>query len=144
MCEIIIVWALGKMIAEQAAAKGRAGWPFVLMLIFFWIGGEIFGAIVGAILSQGEESVLVYGLALGGAVMGAVLSFTILAMVPAVEKRSRRRVYDDDDDEDDRPRRRSRRDDDDDDDDRPIRRPRRDEEDDDDEPRGKNDKFYER
>ncbi len=125
MCEIILLFVLGKKIAAMAAEKGRAGWPWVIMLILFWIGGEITGAIIGTLLTEGprggeagdDNMLVVLGCAVGMAVLGAVAAFTIVSILPAVEKA---------DDDYDRPRRRSRRDRDEDDD-----RPRRRDEDDD-------------
>ena len=126
MCEIILLFLLGKKIAGMASEKGRAGWPWVLMLIGLWIGGEFTGAVIGAILTdagggnqagQDDNMFAILGFALAGAACGAIITFTIVSLLPPVEsyddeddypRRRRRRRYDEDDsdDYDDRPRRR--------------------------------------
>lgn len=117
MLEILAVYVMAKKIAEMANEKGRSGIPYVLMLIGLWIGGEIGGAVLGVILTQGKEEniLMVYGLALGGAICGAVISFAIVGLLPPAntntydddyrprKKRKREREYDDYDDYDDRP-----------------------------------------
>ena len=109
MLEIIILINLSKKIAAKAREKGRTEWPFVVLLIFLWVGGEISGGIAGAIVStvalgDDEPNLLLMLLgALAGVITGAVLAFQIVkALAPA-------RTYDDYEDEDeedyDRPKR---------------------------------------
>jgi hypothetical protein len=63
---------MGKKIAAAAGEKGRGGALFVVLLILFWFGGEIFGGILGAILVRGAEDkmAVVYLCALVGAGAG--------------------------------------------------------------------------
>jgi hypothetical protein len=133
MLEILIVIALYRNISAKAEAKGRSGGGYGCMVVLFWLGGEVLGAIAAAVLSTaknggGEPNMLfVYGGALVGAIIGATIAFVIVGSLAPVT----RGRYDDeyDDEYDDRPRRRDRndRDDrDDDDDDRPRRKRDRD------------------
>ena len=96
MLEIMILFAMGKSIAAKARAKGRRGTPYVLLLLGLWFGGEIFGALVvivaTAVTSGGEPDMfLAYLGALGFAVLGAVIAFTIVGALQS--------VHDDQDDE---------------------------------------------
>jgi hypothetical protein len=68
-----------------------------LLTVFLWFGGEIAGAVVGLVLSDGKEILLVYGCAIGGAICGAVLAYIIASCLPDQNAK---------DDDDDRPRRR--------------------------------------
>src|SRR5262249_16297405 len=49
--EILILISLGRNIAAQARAKGRSGPAYVFLLLGFWFGGEILGAIAAAVIS---------------------------------------------------------------------------------------------
>jgi len=135
MCEILLLVLMGKKIAQMANEKGRSGALFVVMLVLCWFGGEIFGAIFGAILVGGDEDKMfvAYLCGLVGAGAGAGLTFlTVSLLTPAHDyeedfrpRRRPRRVSLDDED-DDRPRRRRRYDEEDEveKDDRPRRRRR--------------------
>ncbi|MBN9118303.1 MAG: hypothetical protein J0I06_03935 [Planctomycetes bacterium] len=126
MLEIIILITLCKNIAAKARDKGRSGGGFGFLLVVLWLGGEIFGAIVGAALSVarnggGEpDMLLTYGGALAGAIVGALVAFGIVSAIAPVRPSGRYDDHDDRDDYDDRPRRRDQ----DDYDDRPRRRDR--------------------
>jgi hypothetical protein len=103
MCELVIVVALCFAIANQAKNKGRAGWPYVLLLIALWLFGEIAGAVLAVIAVQGGSSDvssdggrgLAYGCAIVGAIIGVATAFIILAALPEVARR-RSGSYDDD------------------------------------------------
>ena len=104
MLEILILISLSRNVAAKARAKGRSPAPFVIILLVLWIGGEVFAAIVAAVISTivlGDAEpnlLLVYPAAILGAVVGAVVAFQIVkAIAPA-------RTYGDyeDDDYDDR------------------------------------------
>jgi hypothetical protein len=143
MCEILLLWFMGKKIAAMAENKGRAAVLFVVMLVLLWFGGEICGGIFGFILIRGNEDKMpvVYICALLGAAAGAGLSFLIVGLLPPAhdEDRPRRRRRPRrarlDDEEDYRPRRRRRDHDEDEEEDRPRRRRRDDDEDEEDRPR---------
>lgn len=124
MLEIIILFVCGKKIAAICNEKNRAAWPWVLMMIFFWYGGAIAGAVVGLIASELSDPradepnpVMLFGGIIGGAVLGMVVTFVTVNMLPANEDEyeydRRRRRYDDDEDDDYRPRRRRSAEDDD-------------------------------
>jgi len=77
MLEILILFVCGKKIAAICREKNRAAWPWVLMMVFFWYGGAVAGAIVGVIASEISEPqanepdpVMLLGGAIGGAVLG--------------------------------------------------------------------------
>jgi hypothetical protein len=104
MCEIFLVWALGKQLAEYARRKGHTPAGYVVILVVLWIAGEIGGFIVGAIISTLGSSgggtygggyggggyggssepniVIFYGCAILGAALGAAISFGIVALLP--------------------------------------------------------------
>jgi hypothetical protein len=138
MCEILLLWFLGKRINEMAGAKMRNGTLYVLMFVLLWFGGEVCGFIFGMALTAGrggDDNILpAYFCALLGAACGAGLSFLIVGLLPHAynnedwpRRRRRRRDRDEEDeDDDDRPRRRRRdvEDDVEEDEDRPRRRRR--------------------
>jgi len=86
MLEIWAIWALTKKIGSMLEEKGRkSGWYKVLTVIL-WFGGEIVGAIIGAVITGGDEDAacLLYAFALGGAAAGAGIAYAIASSVPAV------------------------------------------------------------
>ncbi len=135
MLEIFILFKVGQAINRKAASKGWPGWPFVLILVFLYLGGGIVGVIAMVILAgdpnpNGQDDLLdtVIGF-YAGAVSGAIASYLLALPLPDRSEPE---------DEDDRPRRRRDRDDEN-DDDRPRRRRDRgiDDEDDRDVPRAR-------
>jgi hypothetical protein len=140
MLEIIVLVVLGQKIARMARDRGRAAWPWVLLLIGCWYGGAIAAAVLTMIVMaivdpqaaaanpNGPPGDLLIFLAsaLGGAICGAIFAFVVVSLLPDVR---------DDEDEDDRYERRPRRRYDEDDydrryaDDREERRRRSDDED---------------
>lgn len=91
MLEILILISLGRNIAAQARAKGRSGPAYVFLLLGFWFGGEILGAIAAAVISvavTGEDEpnmLAMYVAALVTAIIGAVIAFKIVGALPPVE-----------------------------------------------------------
>jgi hypothetical protein len=83
MLEILLLYGLGKNIAEKAENQGRGGALFVIILIVLWFLGEIVGAVVGMIVTG--EKLYAYLFALIGAAVGAVLAYTFLAVLPLFE-----------------------------------------------------------
>ncbi|MBP3953962.1 hypothetical protein J8F10_01420 [Gemmata sp. G18] len=90
MIEILILIRLSKSIAAKAREKGRGGAPFVFLLLALWLGGEVFGTVIGmiislAVLGDEEPNLLVmYPPAILGAIVGAVVAFQIVkAIAPA-------------------------------------------------------------
>jgi hypothetical protein len=81
--EILILVVLCRRIGGIVAAKGRKKLGYQLMLVAFWVGGEISGLIAGfivqAISSGGRETgpVVPFVCALIGASLGAFVAFTI-------------------------------------------------------------------
>ena len=114
MLEIWILIKGSQKLIAMAKDRGIAGWPFVILFIFLWFGGEIGGAIAGFIVlgAQGDGfNFGVYLCAVAGAAIGVAITFGIMAAIPKSPPRY--------DDELDQPRRRAI--DEDDDFDRPIR-----------------------
>lgn len=91
MLEIFILIGIGRGMASMADRKGRnkAGYGFLGVVL--WILGEILGFVVGVVLVNATDAsdiapLLIYGCALGGAVIGAVIAFSILGMLPAIPR----------------------------------------------------------
>jgi hypothetical protein len=79
MLEIFgLIW-LTRKLASIARAKGRTGAWGALGPVF-WIGAELFGFVVGAIM--GISQLGSYGIAIGCALVGAATSFGIVAILP--------------------------------------------------------------
>ncbi len=79
MLEILALIYLTKKNGAIAEGKGHKPGRYKFLTVLLWVGGEIFGAILGGILSMGSDGVgLVYVLALVGAVVGAGLSRLIV------------------------------------------------------------------
>ena len=92
MCEILLIIFLAKKIAGIANGKGRNGFGYGFMFVGLWIGGEVLGFIVGAVLfnaAGGDQNsvFLIYGCALAGAAGGAILSYIIVSSLAPVDIR---------------------------------------------------------
>ena len=92
MLEIVILIILGGKIGKIVADKGRKKIGYQLMLVGLWLGGEIFGAIVGGILAavltddgEGPGMLLVLASALGCAITGAFIAFQIAKNLPPLD-----------------------------------------------------------
>ncbi|WP_020469766.1 hypothetical protein [Zavarzinella formosa] len=83
MMEIVVLFRLGRSIAAKASQHGRQPILAVLLLIGLWFGGEFLGGLIGFVVSyvlfEARESNLlfIYGTALGGAMLGAVMAFRL-------------------------------------------------------------------
>jgi len=103
MLEIFLLVCLARKLGNNAEAKGHGRFGYQLMLWLFWFFGEVGGAVVGAMVSasgvRGEPNKLaIYGFALVGAILGALLAFGLVEMLPnhndvGVRRRSRSRSY---------------------------------------------------
>lgn len=81
MIEIIILVVFCKKLAGIAKEKNRSGsWGAVGAV--GWIGGEIGGAIVG--VSGGAEGMNLYGYAIIGAALGALVAYLIVTSLKAL------------------------------------------------------------
>jgi len=86
MLEILIVWNLAKRIGENAAKKGHKALNYQIVLVGFWILGELTGGIGGMIvtyLMNGDEDfpVIAYIMGLAGAGIGAAIAFLIVKLL---------------------------------------------------------------
>jgi len=79
MLEILILWALTKRIGSIVEQKGHKSGSYKVLTVVLWFGGEIIGAIVGVMMAGADESAqcLIYIVALGGAAVGAGISYLI-------------------------------------------------------------------
>src|SRR5262245_15871710 len=90
MLEILILIKLGTNIAAKAREKGRNSVGYVFLLLALWFGGEIFGAIVAAVISVAvlgdaePNLLLVIAGGLGCAAIGAVIAFQIVKALPSL------------------------------------------------------------
>ena len=75
MLEIFLIALLCNTNKKNALARGRNPALFIALTIILWVGLEFAGAFVGAAL--GLEMTGSYGLALAGAVIGALISYVI-------------------------------------------------------------------
>jgi hypothetical protein len=80
--EILLLYFMGKKIAETASDRGRPGVLFVILLVGLWFGGELAGFVVGAAINHGEVGLACYGFALLGAMFGAITAFIIVNAMP--------------------------------------------------------------
>jgi hypothetical protein len=85
MCDLIILVVLCVKIAKAAREKGRSAVGYVFLLLGLFLGGEISGLILGVVIAIGmaggrEEPsrLIVAGFGLVGAVIGAVIAFSIV------------------------------------------------------------------
>ena len=90
MLEIIILFVLAGKIGKIVESKGRKKTGYQFMLVGMWIGGEIGGALLGVVIAAaaGAEDgggLLIFALALGGAITGAVMAFQIAKNAAPVE-----------------------------------------------------------
>jgi hypothetical protein len=91
MLEIVILIILGGKIGKIVEKKGRTKIGYQLMLVGLWVGGEVFGLIVGSVLSavlgdgEGAGMLLVVALGLGCAITGAIIAFQIAKNVPPLD-----------------------------------------------------------
>ena len=90
MLEIAILVLLAGKIGKIADSKGRKKIGYQLLLVGLWIGGELFGAVAGAIIAAiaGSEDAMLFLLACGYgcAALGAVIAFQIAKNMPPIEK----------------------------------------------------------
>jgi len=100
MLEIIALVALTRHIGKMVEAKGHKPGKYKWMTVGLWIGGEIAGAIVGAIFAAASDTgeCLIYIVALLGAAAGAVAAYLIaknVAPLPGFPQEEEAVVYDD-------------------------------------------------
>jgi hypothetical protein len=108
MCEIIVCVLLSMRIAKIAKSKGRSPVGWVILFIALWIGGELTGAVVGAILLGGEDPFILIVPALIGAALGAATGFAIVNSLSPLETEDQywdRQSSEYEDELEDRPRR---------------------------------------
>jgi hypothetical protein len=82
MLEVLFLIWFCKQLAGMARDKGRSGgWGSLGAIL--WLGGEVGGAILG--ISSASDAGAMYGYAILGALVGAVVAYVIVA---TLERRS--------------------------------------------------------
>ena len=88
MIEIVFVVVLCKLIGKKLVAKNRKAWPFQLMLVVGWFGGEfVAGFIAGIVhaIQNGPNAPIgtgIYLLAIVGALVGTGFTFLVVHLLP--------------------------------------------------------------
>lgn len=89
MIEIIVLWQLGRRIADRARARGRGGGLYVLLLLALWFFGEFAGGLSALVVmaAVGDKEadyfpIVVYVAAIAGAAAGAWITFAIASRGP--------------------------------------------------------------
>src|SRR5512140_1455265 len=76
MIELLVLLFLTGHVGRIVTPKGRSAGGFKFLTILLWFGGEAAGAVFGRIF-VGRETVDIYGPALVGACLGAVLAVAL-------------------------------------------------------------------
>jgi hypothetical protein len=76
MVELLVLMFLTGHVGRIVSPKGRSAGAFKFLAVVLWFGGEAVGALIGWTL-VGHETVDVYGPALMGACLGAVIAVAI-------------------------------------------------------------------
>jgi len=86
MLEILALIGLTKTIGKIVEGKGYKSGGYKLLTVLMWFGGEILGAIIGAMVAEGGESAqcLTYLFALAGAGLGAFGAYSIANSLTAI------------------------------------------------------------
>jgi uncharacterized membrane protein YeaQ/YmgE (transglycosylase-associated protein family) len=83
MLEIIFLIWFCQRLAAKAREKNRSGGWGALGAIL-WVGGEISGAVIG--VKGGAQELGLYGYALLGAILGAVIAYVIVASLKPIPR----------------------------------------------------------
>ena len=75
MLEIFALIYLTKKNGNIAKEKGHSKGSYIFLTIALWFGGEIIGAIIGVMITEGMGA---YIFAFIGAIMGAIISYQIV------------------------------------------------------------------
>ncbi len=78
MIEVFAILYFSQVVGDNAKEKGYSKKWVVFYFIIFWLFGEITGAIIGHVLSEGF---VVYLFAIVGAVFGGLILFGIVNML---------------------------------------------------------------
>jgi len=86
MLEIIVLIGLTSQIGKIVEAKGYKSGKYKWMTVGLWFGGELVGAIIGSLITGGDESAncLLYIIALVGAAAGAGIANSIANKLPVI------------------------------------------------------------
>ena len=81
MVELFILVKLSHSIKQIVMQKGYKAWPYQLLFVGMWLGGEIIGGI-GGLLLLGEFQVFGYVIALFFAILGGAIAYKIAERLP--------------------------------------------------------------
>src|SRR5215212_8260846 len=86
MLEILVLIGLTSRIGKIVEAKGHKSGKYKWMTVGLWFGGEIVGAIIGSLITAGDQSAscALYIIALLGAAVGAWIASSIANNLPVV------------------------------------------------------------
>jgi tetratricopeptide (TPR) repeat protein len=86
MLEILVLIGLTNRIGKIVEAKGYKSGKYKWMTVGLWFGGEIVGAIIGALIMGGDQSgsCALYVIALLGAAAGAGIANSIASNLPVI------------------------------------------------------------
>jgi len=77
--EILAIIGFVKLLSRAAADRGRSrGWA--ALGVGFWIGGELMGATIGALLELNDLAI--YGVALMVAATGVLVAYLVVKALP--------------------------------------------------------------
>jgi uncharacterized membrane protein YeaQ/YmgE (transglycosylase-associated protein family) len=87
--EIVLLTAMCRYVHRMATEQGRAGWPFVLLMIFSWGVGGVGGGVAGAIVFDGMQFGLIAGYVLGVIAACVLNSLIVAALTERQQPRQR-------------------------------------------------------
>jgi len=76
MLELIVLVALTRKIGAMVESKGHTSRKYKVLTVILWFGGEVVGAFLGAMISNGETGPT-YVAALIGAAIGAGIAYNL-------------------------------------------------------------------
>jgi hypothetical protein len=88
MLEILAIYWMCKKIGSMLREKGRNPLGFQIMAVVLWLGGELCAGVGVAIVqairhgAETEPGLELYAFALLGAIIGALISFGIVWLIP--------------------------------------------------------------
>jgi hypothetical protein len=78
--EILLLVSMCRYLNRTATAKGRAGWPFVVLMVFGWVAAGVCGAVIG-FLAEGPSTTEFSLGALGGYIGGVIVACVGMSLI---------------------------------------------------------------
>lgn len=92
MLEIFLLTGMCRYVHRMATEQGRAGWPFVLLMVVSWGVGGIGGAAAGGIVFDGSRIGILAGYVIG--VIAACVLNTLIVAALTERQQPRQRKWD--------------------------------------------------